>query len=357
MIPRFARLLGLALALSASLGCASMRPPLTGPAQGGPPWTEYTSPHFTLETDTDPGPANAVVADLERRYAALAHAMHVPPGQEDGDRIELVLFERAKDYDEVTGHDRTTKAYVSIRSGHPTIVMSQDLLPEETRTTFLHELAHRFIHRRYRSVPVWLDEGLAQFYSTMRVEEDRIVVGDDLPDKTFWKQPHFSTAWHGDSFQILLPVHKAPGLRELVDSEKTTFRPGAEHEDVSRKEREQMACHYAASWKLVHLLMNGPDAQARDRFQVFLSKLGPKVDAGSAFRASFGDDLSSLEAAYRPYLTADATNRRNIPYAAATSGAPAPKTTTRSMSDYEIHTLWGRLSAVRRAKQGARSPD
>jgi hypothetical protein len=357
MMPRLARLLGLALAFSASLGCASLRPPLTGPAQGGPPWTEYSSPHFTLETDTDPGSANAVVADFERRYAALAHAMHVPPGPEDGDRIELVLFERAKDYDEVTGHDRTWKAYFSTRSGHPTMVMSQDLLPEEMRTTFLHELAHRFIHRRYRNVPAWVNEGLAQFYSTMRVEEDRIVVGDDLPDKAFWRQPGYSMAWHGNTLQSLIPAHKAPGVRDIVDSERLTFNPAFDHEDVSPKEHERMSLHYAASWKLVHLLMNGPDAQLRDRFQAFLSTLGPRVDARAAFRASFGDDLSSLEAAYRPYLTAESTNRRNIPYPAPTSGAPAPRTTTRSMSDGEIHTLWDQLSAVRKAKQRSRSPD
>jgi hypothetical protein len=297
------------------------------------------------------------MASFERMYAALAHAMHVPPGPEDGDLIELVLFERARDYDEVTGQDRTTKAYFSTRSGHPTVVMSQDLLPEEMRTTFLQELAYRFIRRRFTKVPTWLKVGLAEFYSTMRIEEDRIVLGDDLPMKAFWKQPHYSMAWHGNTFQHLMPAHKAPGVRDLVDSERATFSPAADHEDVSKEEREQMTLYYAASWKLVHLLMNGPDPQARARFEAFLSALGPKVDAREAFRASFGDDLSSLEAIYRPYLTTDATSRRNIPYPAATSGGPAPRVTTRSMADGEIHTLWDRLSAVRRAKQSVRARD
>jgi hypothetical protein len=297
------------------------------------------------------------VAEYERMYAALAHAMHVPPGPEDGDRIELVLFERARDYDEVTGDDRTTFGYFTTRSGHPTIVLSQSLLPEETRTHFLHELAHRFVYRRFKRVPTWLNEGLAQFYSTMRIEEDRLVVGDDLPSAAFWRQTHYSTAWHESSIQLLIPAYKAPGVRDLVDSERATFSPAAEHEVVSRKEREEMTSYYAASWKLVHLLMNGPDAQTRARFQSFLSALGPRVDPRDAFRATFGEDLSGLEALYRPYLTAEATSRRNIPYAAATAGGAAAKVTTRSMSDGEIHTLWDQLSAVRRAKQGSQARD
>jgi hypothetical protein len=357
MALRFACHLGLTLTLSASLGCSSLRPPLTAPAEGGPPWTELTSHHFILETDTDPGSADAVVAEFERMYAALAHAMHVSAGPEDApgaSPIELVLFERAKDFDEVTGHDRTTHAYFSTSSGHPTMVMSQGLLAEETRTVFLHELAHRFIRARFAgftSVPTWLNEGLAQFYSTMRIEDDRIVVGDDLPTAAFWKQPIYSMAWHESTLQVLIPVHKAPGVRDLVDSERATFSPASEHENVSQKERERMSLYYTASWKLVHLLMNGPDPQARARFQAFLSRLAPRVDAREAFRASFGDDLSSLEAAYRPYLVTDATNRRNVPYSAATSGAPAPKATARSMNETEIHHLWQRLSSVRKAKE------
>jgi hypothetical protein len=357
MVSRLARRLVLALTLSASLGCASLRPPLTGPAQGGPPWSQLTSPHFILETDTDPRAAEAVMADYERMYAALAHAMHVPPGPEDGELIELVLFERGKDYDEVTGQDRTTKAYFSTLSGHPTLVMSQDLLPEETRTTFLHELAHRFVFRRFKRVPTWLNEGMAQFYSTMRIEEDRIVVGDDLPEHAFWRQTYYSHAWHDRSIQLLVPAYKAPSVRDLVDSERLTFHPGHQREDVSKDEREQMGLYYAASWKLVHLLMNGPDAQARARFEAFLSALGPRVDPREAFRATFGEDLSGLEAMYRPYLTAEATSRRNIPYAAATAGGAAAKVTTRSMSDGEIHTLWDQLSTVRRGKQGTRARD
>jgi hypothetical protein len=335
-----------------------MRPPLTSPAQGGPPWTEYTSAHFDLETDTDPASANAVVANFERMYAALAHAMHVRPGPEDGDRIDLILFERGVDYDEVTGQDRSTNAYFSMPGGRATMVMSQSLLPEETRTVFLHELAHRFNRRRFPYAPPrWLDEGLAQFYSTMRAEEDRLVVGDDLPSAAFWRQPGYSMAWHDSTFQILMPAHKAPSLQDLVDSDQLPFSPGSEHEDVSRKEREQQAAYYTASWKLVHLLMNGPNPDLRARFQAFLSKLGPRARAGEAFRASFGDDLSSLDAAYRAYLTADGTNRRNIPYAAATSGGAPPKVTARGMSDDEIHSLWNQLSGVRRAKRRVRARD
>src|SRR5579863_1309078 len=133
----------LATALAA-LGCASLRPPLTAPDQGGPPWIELTSQHFVLETDVDLPSARAVVADFEQSYAALAYVMQRPKEEATG-KFELVLFDRDADFHEACGQDRTKGAYFTAQldadvEPHPVMVMRHELLDEETRNTFLHEL-------------------------------------------------------------------------------------------------------------------------------------------------------------------------------------------------------------------------
>jgi hypothetical protein len=232
---------GAALAFAATLGCVSLRAPLTAPHEGGPPWTEITSPHFVLETDVDPRAARTLVADFEKMYAALAYVVQRRRDEAMG-RIELVLFEREQDFHEACAQDRTKGAYFSTKlvgdlEPQPIMVMHDELLDEERRGTFLHELAHRFIHERFAHVPTWLDEGLAQFYSTLRLEDGRIVMGADLPGADFWSQTYFMVAWHGNSEQLLIPVLKAPHLRDLVEAGPTIFYPSYTHEDVSRDDR------------------------------------------------------------------------------------------------------------------------
>src|SRR5690349_9557014 len=92
-----------ALAFTASLaalspGCAILRAPLTPPSQGGAPWTEIASPHFTLYTDLEPAEGRIVLGQVESIYTAfkdVAFHAEVDPHH----RIQVVIFAREKDYD------------------------------------------------------------------------------------------------------------------------------------------------------------------------------------------------------------------------------------------------------------------
>jgi hypothetical protein len=59
------RTFAFAVAAFASLGCAALKPPLTGPAGGGARWVELRSPHFVVDTDADLDEARKALADLE----------------------------------------------------------------------------------------------------------------------------------------------------------------------------------------------------------------------------------------------------------------------------------------------------
>ena len=50
-------------------------------------------------------------------------------------------------------------------------------LVEATQRRFRHELTHRFLDHRLRWTPPWLEEGLAEYYSTLKVNGGDAIVG------------------------------------------------------------------------------------------------------------------------------------------------------------------------------------
>ena len=59
----------------------------------------------------------------------------------------------------------------------PTMMIYGGLSPENS-ILFTHELTHRFNHFALPAIPIWLNEGIAQYYSTVRGDVGRPVVGE-----------------------------------------------------------------------------------------------------------------------------------------------------------------------------------
>ena len=76
------RVFSTAIVALGALGCASLRAPLTSPEHGGPPWTEATSAHFILRTDTAPGEVQDLLTQIETLHDALAFALERPASAE-----------------------------------------------------------------------------------------------------------------------------------------------------------------------------------------------------------------------------------------------------------------------------------
>jgi tetratricopeptide (TPR) repeat protein len=339
------RPLAAALLAASTFGCAAVRAPLTCPESGGARWTEVTSAHFVLHTDAEPAEARAFVAQFEGLYGALALVTHRPATA--AARIEVVHFERRKDFYEIAGRDPTMKAYFTPEAPgdlepQPTMVLYGEDLPQDARETFLHELSHRFLDARFASLPVWLNEGLAQYYATLEATPDRVVLGApgglDVSDR-----PLMWSSWRGSAETLQLPSGKAPRVRDLIDGDRASFyvmRPGVARAALSNADRERKSVNYATAWKLVRYLMDGPDAGDRARFTSFLAALEHGEPARASFLAAFGRDLPRVEEAFRRYLTQDSATRRVVQHPLEPGATDA---TARPMSDAEVHLLWARL--------------
>lgn len=285
-----------------------------------------------------------MLTKFEGMRSTLAQVL--PPGpMEPTERIEIVLFDRQKDYEELGSSVRGSQAYFTTQLAadlepQPVLVLQSELA-NEGLATFLHELSHRFLRQRYRDLPVWLNEGLAQFYSTLRVQDGTIRVGGRLRSLDFTELPYVWAAWYEDSHQIQIPAMDAPSVRDLIDADASAFYAGAREEGASSKEARKHAAFYAGAWKLVQLLMHGPDVGARTRFQSFLAALERGERAKPAFHEAFGaEGFARLEQQFHAYLM---EVRLGVGVTAYRIPAAAPPEREVGMSDAEVHLLWARL--------------
>jgi tetratricopeptide (TPR) repeat protein len=330
-VVRLALVLFCALALSTA--CA-VRPPLTCPERGGPLWSELSSEHLILKTDADPASARRILAELEGLYEALTCLMR-RPRQAPSAKVEVVMFDRVEDLAALVGPERSSAGFFAEKldadfEPEPIVVFPDD--PRVGRATvFVHELAHRLLRERIASPPPWLDEGLAQLYSTLRVERDRIVVGERRPAAyaDFAELPLSETvAYESASARrapMPVPLACAPSLARLLDAGPHDF-----HAPSTR------AAFYAAAFRLAHLV----STFMPDRFAAFLDDLERGASAYNAFLARLGPDLGSLDAAYVEYLRQPRLPTTSVAHRALT---PSSLVRGRAMHDANVHLLFARL--------------
>ena len=161
--------------LSLVSGCAhsTLRSTLSCPHRSGPQWVEYTSRHFVVVTNLPPAQARALVYDFEQTYSSFVDitGWHFPGREEPPGRMKLIVFEREADYAELA--PRYTDGFFAPDTvdGVPVVVLTA-AGSQSSRVVFLHELTHRLLRYYVAKAPLWLHEGLAEFYSTFYLEND-----------------------------------------------------------------------------------------------------------------------------------------------------------------------------------------
>jgi tetratricopeptide (TPR) repeat protein len=341
-MPRTPLLTVLPLSLS-SLACSAALapPPFTPPEAGGPPWTEITTAHFVLRTDLAASEARAMVAEFEQMYA-MFEDVAFPFEERLTGRTGLLIFRDENEYNKVAPHN--TSGFYLRRSDDgdeslPSVFLFGDLT-NETRLRFQHELTHKFVHFYYPAAPTWLNEGLAQYFSTMVVEDGKVVLGRPMPDLRFrpglsWRfrrTPMWSTAF--------VPVGSAPSVADLLASDRDAFHSNpTDSEEAKIEESRRVAANYAGAWALVHLLRDGPAPYPR-QFEVFMGRLAAGKPPDIAWNETF--PAASMETIERDYQAS--LLRPETPPSRDYTPRQAPIDTERAMAADEVHLL---LAAIR----------
>jgi Flp pilus assembly protein TadD len=311
--PTWTRLLSIVASLLASTACGLVRTPLQSPVTSGATWLEITSDHFVLYTDLESGKAHELARNLEAvRDALLQVAFSV--GRGDEPRVSVVAFERRADYDalapKATGGFAAAHLPLDIER-HPTVVFA-DYDDARTRQTFVHEEVHELMHRSFGSSPTWLNEGLAEYFSVLRIENGHVVLGDPVPEL------------------MRFPLRLAPSTAQILHASPAAFTPDHDPRTSLRL--------YEGSWLLVHFLYSGP---YRGRFEVFTDALSAGRPAEDAWRVAMaGLPQEQLEHDFREYVEVSSWPR----FEKELEDRSPVTLVDRRMDAAEVHLLWARIT-------------
>jgi tetratricopeptide (TPR) repeat protein len=139
-------------------------------------------------------------------------------------------------------------------------------LLDPSSDVILHEYTHAAIRTVWPSLPVWMEEGLAGYYSTAKWTHDTVSVGGYL--------------W---GFDDSLESSSAHLLPSLLDAPETLLG-----DDVAASARR-----YMLSWALAHMMITQP--VYAPNFREFLEALSSGHSPADALQSTCGRTLAELE--------------------------------------------------------------
>lgn len=272
------------LILSALAALAALASPHASAARGETfGWVSVRSQNFTVVGEAREKDLRRVAVRLEEFRAALARLL--PEGPKDASAPTTVIVFRDdaayQPFKPVLGGQ--TASYVAgyfqpgAEVNYITLALDSDWSRGHA-STLQHEHTHLLVNNYFPAAPLWLKEGLAEFYSTARLSKDRrrVSIGARLPNRV----------WQLRGAQ-LIPLRT---LFEVDQGSPYYYEPG------------KRGLFYAQSWALAHFILNGDGGSRRARLPRFVELLASGVAPADAFRQAFGFDVDAAEGALSAYV-------------------------------------------------------
>lgn len=154
--------------------CGARPSPPSGELTTGS-WWELRSPRFVLRTDLDRKEAAARLDELESDYRALTEVYELLLEGFAAPRhvTQVVVFASCDGFDSIWPGHRGLVGQSAVDGERMVVLCAYD---RSTTPILLHELAHVF-NSVFGPIPVWLEEGLAEYLQTLYVDDGKVWVG------------------------------------------------------------------------------------------------------------------------------------------------------------------------------------
>ena len=288
-------------------------------------WTMVRSQNFTLVGDASEKEIRRVGTRLEqfrdafRRLFPRANFNSPVP-------TTVVVFKSHDSYKpfkpKADGKTVSLAGYFQAGDDVNYITLTAERGGESPFRTIYHEYVHLLVNNTLgrASVPAWFNEGLAEYYSTFEVEDDRKVHLGRLVDYHI----------HLLRQQRLMP------LAQLLS---------VDHYSLERNKHDVRSLFYAQSWALVHYLIIGNDGKRLPQLGEYLALTGRGVPTEEAFKRAFQTDLAGMEKELQKYvqaysfMTKTAIFERKLEFDSQMTAAPLTEAEAEGyLGDLLLHT-------------------
>jgi len=227
-----------------------------------PAWVEVRSPHFVVVTDAGEKRGREVALRFEQVRAAFGGVIYKNLTVNMPVPVEIIGFRGNKELRQFSPlwNGKAVELAGYFQMGEDRDFIALDLSSEGGWRVVFHEFTHLLVHANFPEVPLWFDEGFAEYFSGLEVEGDTLSVGHFLRDRGYVLS---QSGWM--PVQALFSVtHSSPEYNENSD-----------HRSI----------FYAESWLVVHYLLTQKKLkEAAEFMDLQLSN----VPTAEAFQRAFG---------------------------------------------------------------------
>ncbi len=310
-----------------ALCCFSVATPVLGARHEV--WFEARSPHFVVVCNAGEKQARQTARQFEqirsvfRQYIVIASGHPSPVITILAVKNENSLRALLPEYWAARGHTHPAGIFF-YNLGQFEGAVQLDAPGPNPYEGIYHEYYHSLTMPYFPGLPVWLAEGLADFFGNSEVTEKETRLGE--PDPNLIGELRANR---------LIPLD----VLFKVDQSSPYYT-----------EQHQTSMFYAESWALTHYLMLGDDGSHRHLLMAYLQGLQKDGTQNEAAIKAFGD-LDKLQQDLERYVSGSSFMEVRGP---APPPIPDADLRTREISDAEVDAYLGGFAALRGRPQEAK---
>ncbi|MGA3350267.1 MAG: tetratricopeptide repeat protein [Candidatus Sulfotelmatobacter sp.] len=226
--------------------------PMSAREQEPSPWLEIHSTHFTVITDAGDKKGKEVALRFEQMRASFAILM-MKDRLNQPVPLTILAFKNDKDYYQSAPlrQEQPIGAPGFFVPGEDQNFIVLNLFEVEPWRAVAHDFAHLMLNYNYPPVEGWFDEGMAEYFSSIRIDNSQVQIGGD---------PELNPIYTEDILENQREAHNPPkSLTELLSGQVWLALPDLftmQHDASGYNEATHHTLFYAQSWMIVHYLLH-----------------------------------------------------------------------------------------------------
>jgi len=285
----------------AVLLCSMAFCPVPGPAAESTPWLEIHSAHFTVVTDAGEKKGREVALRFEQMRTIFA-------GLLGKDRLNqpvpltILAFRNDESYYKAAplmhtagnsqGQPIDVPGFLLPGEDQDFIVLN--LQESESWRAVAHDFAHLLLNYNYPAAQPWFDEGLAEYFASVRVDNAQVEIGGDPEAGAFGTQTSRGDAHPSQPLVELLNAQTWTALPELFSTKQDA------PDTPTATQGSHRTLFYAESWIVTHYLLHENKlAETGSYFDLVLNQHMP---VEYAIEKAYGVNSAQLQQAVTDYF-------------------------------------------------------
>jgi tetratricopeptide (TPR) repeat protein len=243
-------------------------------------WLVVRSEHFSVLTNANEK-AGRKIADQFERIRSVFHVAFPHLSIDTSSPIVVLAVKDEKDFRGLEPQAYLAKGQVKLGGlflrmpDKNYVLMRVDAEGDHPYAVVYHEYTHLLLGKSMEWMPLWMNEGLAEFYQNTDIHEKDVALGEASPE----------------NLQLLRENRLLP-LATLfaVDANSPYYH-----------EENKGSIFYAESWALIHYIIVKDRQEKTQRLTEYSELLAQKVDPVAAASRTFGD-LKQMQANLENYI-------------------------------------------------------